>query len=209
VERTDSTRLRISDEDRHQVAEVLRLAAGEGRIDLDELDERLGATYAAKTYGDLVPITLDLPVAGSGPAAVPLSRPAGPSTPAAGPGTSFSMMSECKRQGVWEVPERHVAVAVMGEITLDLREARFAGREVVIDACAVMASIYIVVNSSTRVVVDGVGIMGEFHERRSKVAAELTPDSPVVRVRGLSLMAGVSVQRKEMPGPPRKRLGRF
>ena len=119
------------------------------------------------------------------------------------------MMSECKRQGVWEVPERHVAVAVMGEVTLDLREARFAGREVVIDACAVMASIYIVVNSSTRVVVDGVGIMGEFHERRSKVAAELTPDSPVVRVRGLSLMAGVSVQRKEMPGPPRKRLGRF
>jgi len=209
VERTDSTRLRISDEDRHQVAEVLRLAAGEGRIDLDELDERLGATYAAKTYGDLVPITMDLPVAGSGPAAVPPSRPAGPSTPAVGPSTSFSMMSECKRQGVWEVPERHVAIAVMGEVTLDLREARFAGREVGIDACAVMASIYIVVNSSTRVVVDGVGIMGEFHERRSKVAAELTPDSPVVRVRGLSLMAGVSVQRKEMPGPPRKRLGRF
>ena len=33
VERTDSTRLRISDEDRHQVAEVLRLAAGEGQGD--------------------------------------------------------------------------------------------------------------------------------------------------------------------------------
>ena len=53
--------LRISDEDRHQVAEILREAAGEGRIDLDELDERLEATYAARTYADLVPITLDLP----------------------------------------------------------------------------------------------------------------------------------------------------
>ena len=43
------------------MAEVLREAAGEGRIDLDELDERLDATFAARTYADLVPITLDLP----------------------------------------------------------------------------------------------------------------------------------------------------
>ena len=47
--------LRVSDEDRHKVAEILREAAGEGRIDLEELDERLEATYAAKTYADLVP----------------------------------------------------------------------------------------------------------------------------------------------------------
>ncbi len=60
----DPAHLRVSDEDRHKVAEILREAAGEGRIDLDELDERLGATYAAKTYADLVPITLDLPIAG-------------------------------------------------------------------------------------------------------------------------------------------------
>ena len=59
--RARPSRLRISDEDRHKVAEVLRQAAGEGRIDLDELDERLEATYAAKTYGELVPITADLP----------------------------------------------------------------------------------------------------------------------------------------------------
>ena len=57
----DPARLRISDQERHQVAEMLREAAGEGRLDLDELDERLEATYAARTYADLVPITLDLP----------------------------------------------------------------------------------------------------------------------------------------------------
>ena len=44
--------LRVSDTDRHQVAEILRQAAGEGRIDLTRLDERLEATYAAKTYAD-------------------------------------------------------------------------------------------------------------------------------------------------------------
>ena len=58
---TDPTRLRISDSERHQVAEILREAAGEGRLDIDELDQRLEATYAARTYADLVPITLDLP----------------------------------------------------------------------------------------------------------------------------------------------------
>src|SRR3954454_18871675 len=57
----DPRQLRISDSERHQVAEILREAAGEGRLDMDELDERLEATYAARTYADLVPITLDLP----------------------------------------------------------------------------------------------------------------------------------------------------
>lgn len=58
----DRSRLRISDADRHKVAELLREAAGEGRIDMDELDERLEAAYVAKTYGDLVPLTADLPL---------------------------------------------------------------------------------------------------------------------------------------------------
>ena len=70
---TDPSQLRISDADRHQVAELLREAAGEGRLDLEELDERLEATYAAKTYADLVPITIDLPVPGE-PAAAPVQR---------------------------------------------------------------------------------------------------------------------------------------
>src|SRR2546423_13838565 len=55
--------LRASNADRERVAEILRTAAAEGRIDLDELDERLGAVYAARTYADLVPLTRDLPVA--------------------------------------------------------------------------------------------------------------------------------------------------
>src|SRR5437763_17019743 len=55
--------LRASNADRERVAEILRTAAAEGRIDLDELDERLGAAYAAKTYADLVPLPRALPVA--------------------------------------------------------------------------------------------------------------------------------------------------
>ena len=43
----EPSRMRISDAERNKVAEILREAAGDGRIDLDELDERLEATYAA------------------------------------------------------------------------------------------------------------------------------------------------------------------
>lgn len=216
MERRDPARLRISDADRHQVAEVLRQAAGEGRIDLHELDERLEATYQAKTYGDLVPITADLPVrtAGALPGTPPLTPPAvappaaGPMVPAAAYPTSISFMGDCTRRGVWRVPEQHTAFSMMGSVTLDLREALFEAREVTITAVAIMAGIDIVVNAQTQVIVDGVGIMGDFSQSRDRVAAEITAGSPVVRLKGLALMAGVNVQRKAMPGDSRKRIGR-
>ncbi|TDE09085.1 DUF1707 SHOCT-like domain-containing protein [Jiangella asiatica] len=53
--------LRCSDVDRERVAEALRQAAGDGRLTLSELEERLEATFSARTYGDLQPITRDLP----------------------------------------------------------------------------------------------------------------------------------------------------
>lgn len=211
VTRRDPAQLRISDADRHAVAEVLRTAAGEGRIDLDELDERLEATYGAKTYADLVPLTADLPVAVT-PRPAPAPAASRPHLPApGGPSytSSLAVMSETRRQGAWEVPPKHNAAALMGSVVLDLREAHLTAHETVIDAYAIMAGVDIVVNAWTRVVVDGVGVMGEFAEARPRVDAELGPHSPVVRVRGLALMGSVTVRRKAMPGEkPRKLLGR-
>lgn len=205
--RADQLSLRISDQDRHQVAEVLRQAAGDGRIDLEELDERLEATYGAKTYADLVPITADLPVH---PPVTRQSRPAPTSmTPAATYDSSVAVMGDCSRRGAWRVQDRHTAFALMGSVTLDLREAVFSVREVTIFANAVMASIDVVVNPGTVVVVEGVGVMGDFSEARAKAPAELGPDSPVVRVKGMALMGSVTVRRKPMPGEDRRLLGRF
>jgi hypothetical protein len=52
---------RASDAEREAVADRLRAAAGDGRLDPDELEERLAAAYAARTTGELVPLTADLP----------------------------------------------------------------------------------------------------------------------------------------------------
>jgi hypothetical protein len=205
----DAARMRISDADRHQVAEVLRQAAGEGRIDLVELDERLEATYAAKTYADLVPLTVDLPVRDQAamPAARP--RPTRPVAPAVRHDSTIAVLGGASRRGVWELGATHTAFAMMAGIDLDLREARFTQRETVIYANAFWAGIDIVVNEFTHVIVDGIGIMGGFDHARDRVAPVLGPDSPTVRVKGVALMAGVTVQRKPRPGTSRRRrLGR-
>jgi hypothetical protein len=53
--------LRAADADREVVAQRLREAVDEGRLDLYEYDERLGQAYAAKTYGELDRLLADLP----------------------------------------------------------------------------------------------------------------------------------------------------
>ncbi|GAA5123974.1 DUF1707 SHOCT-like domain-containing protein [Pseudonocardia adelaidensis] len=57
----DRSHMRISDADRAATAERLRIAVDEGRLDLTEYDGRLRSAYAATTYGELEPITADLP----------------------------------------------------------------------------------------------------------------------------------------------------
>jgi len=57
-------RMRAADDDRRQVAEQLRLALDEGRLDLAEYDERLQGAWAAKTYADLDRLLTDLPNVG-------------------------------------------------------------------------------------------------------------------------------------------------
>jgi len=62
--------LRASDADREATVERLRVAAEEGRIDHEELDERLSAAYGARYCAELEPLTTDV--------TPPPPQPAGP-----------------------------------------------------------------------------------------------------------------------------------
>ena len=57
-------RMRTSDQEREQVATILRAAMTEGRLTLEEGEERLAATYATKYRDELGPLTADLPDGG-------------------------------------------------------------------------------------------------------------------------------------------------
>jgi len=195
LEGHDPRQLRISDADRHQVAEILREAAGEGRLDLDELDQRLEATYAARTYADLVPITLDLP-AHPQPRAQLGRVPSGDVVPGAKREQHFAIMSGVSRKGVWVVPEHFNLFALMGGAELDLRDAKFAAREVVLTINAFMGGAQVIVGPNVRVQMEGTGIMGGYSGPSGLVEAELDESSPVVRVRGVAIWGGVNVERK-------------
>jgi Domain of unknown function (DUF1707) len=90
---------RASDADREAIAETLRVAAGEGRIDFEELDDRLRQAYSAKTCGQLRTLVADLPVQ---PAPV-LQQDA-----AAEPGTLVlkTKTPNIKQSGRWAAPRR-------------------------------------------------------------------------------------------------------
>ena len=108
----DPRHLRASDADRERIANVLREAAGDGRLTMAELDERLDAVYAAKTYAELEPITHDLPATGAEytPAVSPLAT-ADPARFGA-QGTSagaFAILGGFSRKGNWvEIGRAHV-----------------------------------------------------------------------------------------------------
>lgn len=53
--------LRASDDDREQVVDRLRNAAAEGRLLAAELEDRVGAAFSARTYGELDAVVADLP----------------------------------------------------------------------------------------------------------------------------------------------------
>ncbi|HVT67152.1 MAG TPA: DUF1707 domain-containing protein, partial [Trebonia sp.] len=157
--------MRASDADRERVANVLREAAGDGRLTMEELDERLDAVYAAKTYAELAPITHDLPDAGSG------YVPAVPAAPAADPARfggeatssgAVAILGGFSRKGDWTVPKEFTAFCFMGGGEIDMRDAHFAEHEVTIHIVAIMGGCEVIVPEDATVRVTGVGIMGAF-----------------------------------------------
>lgn len=199
--------LRASDADRERVARVLHTAMGEGRITIEELDERLGQVYAAKTMDDLAPITADLP----DPITTDLTPTpeSGPAHPLIGgdPGsrTSIAIMSGTDRKGSWVVPRQHNSFAFWGGVTLDLRTARFAERYTTITATAIMGGIDIIVPNDIRVEVEGFAFMGAF-ESRGDAPEHPSPNGPVVRVTGFAFWGAVTVKRKPRKIQPDKHL---
>ncbi|MEV0411097.1 DUF1707 domain-containing protein [Streptomyces sp. NPDC050448] len=205
--------LRASDADRERVAERLRDAVAEGRIDMEEFEERLEAAYTSKTYAELEPLTRDLPAPGGAPMAVAASAPGPAVTPAdrswpsrvggdglpAAASPAVAVMSSFQRKGNWTVPARLDAVAFWGGGELDLREANFAEREVVINCVAIMGGIQITVPPGVDVDVRGFGFMGAFDQRDTP--GPVAPGAPRVVVTGFAFWGGIEVKIK----PPKTR----
>ena len=202
----DRGNLRASDADRERVANTLREAAGDGRLTMEELDERLDAVYAAKTYAELEPITRDLPATGTAHAPVPAQSSAVQDSRIGGVASSegaFAILGGFSRKGDWVVPKDFTAFALMGGGEIDFREARFAEPVVTIHVIAIMGGIEITVPEDVTVRVTGIGIMGGFDHGASGTGAS---GGPTIVINGLALMGGVEVRRRPLKKSNRERL---
>jgi hypothetical protein len=122
--------LRASHQDRDRVVELLRVAAGDGRLTADELDQRLEAALTARTYGELAALTADLPVPGTITHAAASSTVAKPKDLV----RIDCRSGNAKRDGRWVVPQRIEVKVTSGNVTLDFTQAVFAEPVVQLDA---------------------------------------------------------------------------
>jgi hypothetical protein len=159
--------LRASHRDRDRVVEILRVAAGDGRLTSEELDERLEAALTARTFGELAALTTDLPAVGQ-------------AAEAAVPEPKDVIRLDCrsgsaKRDGRWVVPRRIEVRVTSGEVELDFTEAIIAQPLLKIDADVRSGRLLLVTKPGIMVDADDVTVRsGEV-----KVRAPWGPDVPV------------------------------
>lgn len=113
--------LRASHADRDQVVELLREAAGDGRLSSEELDDRLERALTARTYAELASLTTDLPIA-PGATVVPTGAAAANVTPKELVRIHVHG-SGAERKGRWVVPKEMDIKAIGGGVVLDFTEA--------------------------------------------------------------------------------------
>ncbi len=194
--------LRASDADRERAADTLRRAAGVGRLELDELDERLNAAYAARTRAELERLVVDVVAEDDAAPAhrMPIRRGEG------GARWLVAIMGGCDRRGRWRLGERVTSVNIMGGSDLDLNEAELAAEHVELTVFSLMGGADVRVPDGLNVEVSDFALMGgngvDIGDPRPD------PGGPVLRLRLISIMGGTDVKRGRKRSRAEKRAER-
>jgi Domain of unknown function (DUF1707)/Cell wall-active antibiotics response 4TMS YvqF len=200
--------MRASDADRERVAEVLRDAYVEGRLSPSEHEERLSATYAAATFGELVPVLTDLPVP-RGTLPVPeshgvelVSHSSGsgalsirPDLASQGDGDAVAVFGGFERRGRWVVPPLLRAVCVFGGGELDFTQAQLTSHETVIRVRCIFGGLDITVPEGIVVRNSVTAVFGG----HSSPQTDAPEGAPVLRIEGKAVFGGIDTHRPRKP----------
>jgi hypothetical protein len=181
-ERADG--MRASDAERERTVTTLRDGAAHGRLTFDELAQRTEIAYEATTGAELERLVADLPQAAPDVFDAPRKRRR----------WNIAVLGGCERKGRWRPAADSVALAVLGGVDLDLRDATIEGDEIVITAIAVLGGIEIVVPEGVEVDLGGFALLGGTEHKQG--TAQVRPGTPVVRVRAFTLLGGIEVKVK-------------
>jgi hypothetical protein len=189
-ERRPAGELRASHEDRDRVVELLRMAAGDGRLTAEELDQRLEVALTARTYGELTALTSDLP---------------------AGPGLATTAEAKdlirvethsgsARRDGRWVVPKRMEIRVTSGSIRLDFTEAVITQPALRIDAEVTSGSLILITKPGIVVDTDDVSI----RSGTVKVRPPEGPETPALLSIHVLGKVGSGTITARPPRPPRR-----
>lgn len=170
--------LRASDADRNDVIEALQEAAGQGRLTLDELDQRIEVAFNAKTVAELEPLTADIPAARAMQPAVPVRL--------------HSTLSSLRRAGYWEVPPKLDVHLALASARIDLTQARLSSSVVEIVVSGWASSLDVIVPTGSRVDISGLVTPLGTSDVRGAQAAD---NGVIVRITGKLLMGSVTARR--------------
>lgn len=183
--------LRASHEDRDRVAEQLRIAAGDGRLTLEELDERLEKALSARTEGELAALVTDLPATTTGGQAVPAAKDLA---------RIEVHSSSAKREGSWVVPRVLEVTAASGSVKLDLTSAVISHPTLRIVASVKSGSLTIVTRPGIEVDADDVQVRSGSVKVRTPPTAG-PPPATFLRIEVVGSVGSGSLVAR----PPRRR----
>lgn len=172
-------------------------------ITVDEFERRVDTVHRTADLATLDGLLSDLPV---------VHQPAAPAEPEADrlirrgaqvvaeavrdSQTLLAVMSGVVRRGRWTPARRTVAVAFMGGVELDFRDARFGPGVTEVYVVAAMGGAEIIVPPGLQVDASGLALMGGFDHQESADGPS-DPNEPVLKIRGFVMMGGceISVRR--------------
>jgi len=172
--------VRASDAERDATVDRLRDAAGEGRLTLEELTDRIGAAGGAVTRSELDALTADLP------AGVPARRDAP---------MAVHSLGDIKRSGAWVVPTESRFRTWFGNIQLDLREASILEPEVAVHAWTLFGTIDLLVPEGVEV---DVRVSTHLGSLKLQAGAAAAPGAPRIVLTGATWFGDVKVRHRRL-----------
>jgi hypothetical protein len=197
---SDPDHVLASDDERQAVVARLGDGCAEGRLTLQELTSRAGQAYSARTRAELAALPADLP----GERQAPARR-----SPGVGSRRRWllGLVGDSGRKGAWDVEDEMKAVAVLGDVTIDLCNARVTSSEITVIAYAILRDVEIIVPDGVDVEISGVTVLGDLENTVPPVTWGRRRF--VVKVQGHAVLGDVEVRRprqKEVRGRKRRQL---
>ncbi|NIY11949.1 MAG: DUF1707 domain-containing protein, partial [Gemmatimonadetes bacterium] len=209
-----SDRLRTA---RERTIDVLCQRFADDALSMGELERRLTKAREARSRQELDALLGDLvastpPVQTAGPREKPARQPSesvrvSRDAVRTSSHAAIAIMGGTRRAGRWAPPTNMVAVAIMGGVELDFRDAVLGGGVTEINCFAFWGGVEITVPPDVHVDTHGFALLGAFEEAAEQ-DSNPAPDAPVIRVNGFALMGGVEVKvrdRGDEGGRRRKR----